>query len=213
MFESVPFVTAVSPRAAASIHRDEVSVIQNAIKPNPKPRSRKSEGQFRLLSVGRLDPIKGYDRLIKAMTQLPSHVHLRLLGDGEHRTQLEKLVNDADLSDRVAMPGFTEAVAEEMANADLFVLSSHSEGNCVALIEALFYAPLAVSTPVGAAEEVLSSDFLVDGENLGKDLLRIINDYDHYRKEFAFHQERTAATYKWDHVAGQYRDLYRRIAE
>ncbi|MDA7680700.1 glycosyltransferase [bacterium] len=211
-FESVPFVTAVSPRAAASIHRDEESVIQNAIQPTPKPRSRKPDGEFRLLSVGRLDPIKGYDRLINAMTQLPSHIHLRLLGDGEHRNKLEQLVNDASLNDRVEMPGFTENVAEEMANADLFVLSSHSEGNCVALIEALFYAPLAVSTPVGAAEEVLGPEFLVDGDDLGKDLLKIINDYDRYRNEFTAHRKKIAVTYQWDHVAGQYRDLYHRIA-
>lgn len=212
VFETVPIVTAVSRRAAASIHRNEVTVIQNAIKPAPKPRTRKSDDVFRLLSVGRLDPIKGYDRLITAMKHLPPHAHLRLLGEGEHRTQLEQLVTEAGLNDRIEMPGFTEAVAEEMANADLFVLSSHSEGNCVALIEALFYAPLAVSTPVGAAEEVLGPEFLVEGTSLGKDLLKIINDYDSYRNKFTAHQKQTKATYQWNHVAGQYKDLYLRIA-
>lgn len=103
---------------------------------------------LRLLNVGRLAAMKAQDVLLKALRIVKDHgvpFTLEVIGGGALLDELERLTIDLGLADSVVFHGAcSEAfVRERLAAADLFVLSSRSEGLPVACIEAL-----AVGTPV-----------------------------------------------------------------
>ena len=121
--------------------------------------------RIRLLCVGRLDPIKGYDRLITVLAGIDLPWELTILGDGEQRAALETLVENNGLSGRVKLPGFSTDIPGEMANCDICIFSSLSEGCSIAMLEAMNYAPLVLSTRTGLALEIYPDWLLLDLDN------------------------------------------------
>ena len=109
-----------------------------------------------ILSVGRLSEQKGYEYLLRAMARLPEQYPARLiiLGEGDLRPRLEKLVEELGLSGRVDLPGFSDNPYAFMAHSRLYVMSSLFEGAPSVLVEALFCDLPIVSTdcPNGPAE-------------------------------------------------------------
>jgi len=81
-----------------------------------------------LIAVGRLVKLKGFDLLIQSVAQLSVPAKLAIIGNGEERAALESLVGELGLTDRVVLLGFQENPWKYMARADLFVLSSLTEG-------------------------------------------------------------------------------------
>lgn len=102
-----------------------------------------------LLSVGRLNKQKDYGLLIRAMEKVRQSQPARLiiLGEGEERSALEKLITTLGLQDSVALPGFVANPYAYMRHAAMFVLSSRWEGLPTVLIEAM-----AVGMPVVATD-------------------------------------------------------------
>jgi glycosyltransferase involved in cell wall biosynthesis len=111
-----------------------------------------------ILSVGRLSKEKDFENLLQAFSIVKSKVDSRLLivGEGPERDHLEKLIKKLDLQDSVDLYGFEENPYKFFKNADLFVLSSKTEGLGNVLVEALCLRRKIVSTdcPSGP-EEVL----------------------------------------------------------
>ena len=116
-----------------------------------------------ILAAGRLTPQKDYPTLLKAFARLAERRPCRLviLGEGECRHELEKLVDDLKLADRVSMPGWVENPFAFMSRASLFVLSSRHEGLPGVLIQALACGCPCVSTdcPAGPAEILQDGEF------------------------------------------------------
>ncbi len=112
-----------------------------------------------LLAVGRLHRQKDFPTLIKAFNKLKKEAKLIILGEGEKRKELEKLIKELNLEDSVDMPGFVDNPYAYMAKADVYVLSSQWEGLPNTLIEAMACETPVVSTdcPSGPAE-ILSAN-------------------------------------------------------
>ncbi|GGK47044.1 glycosyltransferase [Salinarimonas ramus] len=92
-----------------------------------------------LLSVGRLSYQKNHAVLVRAFARMAaSHPEwdLVILGDGEERAHLERLVQDLGIAHRVALPGVRPDPERAYASADLFCLASRWEGFPNALAEA-----------------------------------------------------------------------------
>ncbi len=114
-----------------------------------------------VLAVGRLHPVKGYDVLLRAFAQVVSHMPARLviLGEGDERTRLQQLACDLGLRETVDMPGFDLNPFRYMSRAAVFVLSSHTEGMPVALIQALACGcPVVATRCSSGVEEVLNGE-------------------------------------------------------
>jgi glycosyltransferase involved in cell wall biosynthesis len=95
---------------------------------------------YRIISLGRLIPIKGFDRLIKAFSNIASSYPewlLEIWGDGPSRIELNNTILSLHLEDRIKMPGITKDPYQELSKSDLFVMSSHTEGFPMALCEAM----------------------------------------------------------------------------
>ena len=112
-----------------------------------------------ILSVGRLLPVKNFEVLIKAVHEANEQRAMKLiiLGEGEERDNLQKLINNLGLQKRIDLAGFKENVFSYMSAADLFVLPSESEafGNVIA--EALACGTPVISTDCGGVSEILNN--------------------------------------------------------
>jgi len=117
-----------------------------------------------ILAAGRLNKVKDFPTLIKAVHHLAATRQTRLiiLGEGKQRTKLEKLIEMLKIEDRVSLPGYVRNPYAFMSRASLFVLSSKFEGLGNVLIEALACGCPCVSTdcPSGPAE-------ILDGGRVG----------------------------------------------
>jgi GalNAc-alpha-(1->4)-GalNAc-alpha-(1->3)-diNAcBac-PP-undecaprenol alpha-1,4-N-acetyl-D-galactosaminyltransferase len=93
-----------------------------------------------LISVGRLDPRKGFDLLFRAFGQIRDRHpdwQLTILGEGPIRGELEALRAQLQLEDCIHLPGAVKNVPDYLHQTDLFVMSSRVEGFPMALCEAM----------------------------------------------------------------------------
>lgn len=113
-----------------------------------------------LVSVGALIPAKGHQLLIQAFAQVaPSHpdLHLRILGDGSYRRELEGLVRKVGLEDRIKLVGKrpNEELQWWFNAANLSCLASAREGWPNVISESLACGTPVVATRVGGIPEIL----------------------------------------------------------
>jgi len=92
-----------------------------------------------ILSVGRLNRQRGHDILIKsfAKSSLKNKLKLVFLGEGKERKNLEKLIINLKIKEKVLLPGNVENPFIYMKYAQLFIHSSRCEGLSMVLLEAL----------------------------------------------------------------------------
>ncbi len=164
MFRRFQRVIAVSRISTLNLDHPGIRVIHNGIVP-PAPVSAPAfdawaglTGSKRVLAVGRLVPVKGFDVLLEAWRDIDAS--LVIAGDGFEQARLESLVDANHLTDRVRLLGHRTDVSALMAAADLFVISSHYEGCPYTLVEALHMHLPVVSTAVGAMPEILPEKYL-----------------------------------------------------
>jgi len=102
-----------------------------------------------VVAMGRLEVEKGFDLLIDAFARLADDLPdwgLLILGVGSLHASLESLAAEHGLSQRVRLPGVIENPFSTLKQADLFVLSSRSEGFGNALVEAMACGLPAIAT-------------------------------------------------------------------
>jgi len=115
-----------------------------------------------LLFLSRIHPKKGCDLLLQAFaTVAPAHPKLHLIMAGPDatgmRNDLQSIVDDAGLADRVHWPGMLKGDAKwgAFAVSDAFVLPSHQENFGIAVAEALACGrPVLISDQVNIAPEI-----------------------------------------------------------
>lgn len=116
-----------------------------------------------VLAVGRLNIAKDYPTLLKAFSFVRKQRKIRLiiLGEGEERFSLEKLIQELNIKDDVAMLGFDSNPFKYMKRSDVFVLSSRWEGLPNVLIQALALGCPVISTdcPSGPAEILNNGEY------------------------------------------------------
>jgi len=140
----VVVVSAGLAQQYAWLRPDKLSIIHNFLPADrgtdPETFGFLSPGTRYIVGMGRLEPEKGFDRLIKAY-QLIAHDcpgwNLLIAGEGSLRPELTRLVAALGLEDRVALPGRVENPRSLFKQCCMFVLSSESEGFGLVLVEAM----------------------------------------------------------------------------
>ena len=116
------------------------------------------EKRFTIVSVGRLNHQKGYDRLLSACSQLYRKgfdFDVRIVGTGTARDVLAKMIFDHGMQGRVRLLGYQENPYGIVAAADLYVASSRTEGLSTTVAEALVLGVPVVATDCSGMSELL----------------------------------------------------------
>jgi glycosyltransferase involved in cell wall biosynthesis len=103
---------------------------------------------IRYVCAGRLDPQKGFDRLIENLPRLSTEKdwHVTIFGEGEQRPELEKMIKGKGLADRVELVGYVANPWPQISGADAFLMPSRFEGLPNAVLEALACGTPAIVT-------------------------------------------------------------------
>jgi glycosyltransferase involved in cell wall biosynthesis len=138
------------------------------------------------VAVGRLEPVKGFDLLLRAFAAVRGAVpdaRLCIVGDGRLAGELTAQAGALGLGGAVELPGRLdrESVRDRLRRASVFVLSSRSEGMPLALLEAMACGVPPVATRVGGVPEVVAggAGLLVppgDADALAAALVRVLRD-------------------------------------
>ncbi len=108
------------------------------------------DSKFNLLHVGRLNEAKGQWHLLRVLSMVlkrRDNVFLTLVGDGEDKKRLLKLIDKLGIKDNVRFINYTNRVYQYYRQADLFVLPSLNEAFPMVVGEAL-----SCGTPVVASD-------------------------------------------------------------
>lgn len=172
-----------------------------------------------IISMGRLQKVKGFDILIEALSKLQrDDVVLLIAGeDFGERKNLEKIIDKFKLNDKVFLVGKIEGLdkIEFLRNADVFALASHHENFGLVYAEAL-----AVGTPVVASTNTPWQNIEINNcgkwvENkpdifstavntiLNSDSLQMGNNGVNYIRKY----------FSWDEIASRFRYQFNKILD
>ena len=116
---------------------------------------------FNIISVGRLNEVKAFDRLVRLAKRLKDdeyNFHITIIGEGNERKKLEKLIVENGVCEFISLPGFLKPPYEFISNADLFVLCSLAEGYPLVLCEAFCLGLPVVCTKTTGPIELIDKD-------------------------------------------------------
>lgn len=180
-------------------------------------------------SVGRLEPIKGYDVMIEAMGALRQiynqdsllesvpFPHLVIVGDGSQKEKLEQRTRQLGIQHSVTFSGWRDDIQDILPEFDIFTMSSHSEGTSVSLLEAMSVAVCPVVTNVGGNSEALGENLrhlLVPPASpveLAETWQRTLSNPEARVKDATASRERVISVYSLDAMVFHYQELYRQL--
>lgn len=137
-------------------------VIPNPIDPDHLP----ERGEMltkRVVAVGKLMDQKNFPLLIKSFAKVsadyPEYI-LEIYGEGERRPLLEGLIKSLGMEDKIHLKGASKQVQKDIADAELFVMSSDFEGFPNVLLEAIAIGLPVISTDfaTGVARELVGKE-------------------------------------------------------
>lgn len=128
----------------------------------------RNDGKFVFLTVGRLVPVKNIGMQIEAMAEVIKkypNAGLWIIGDGIEKEKLKAKSylptgQAGKLQANIKLLGWQNDLEKFYNQADAFLLTSHSEGWGLAVVEAASYGLPIIMTDVGCAGEVIK-----DGES------------------------------------------------
>jgi glycosyltransferase involved in cell wall biosynthesis len=172
-----------------------------------------------VVHVARHHPVKDQAMLVRGFVaaDVPG-ARLVMVGDGPLRNDLESLATALGVRDRVDFVGIQNNVADWLAAADVFALTSVSEASSLTLLEAMATGLPVVVTAVGGNPEIVRDG--IDGLHVprgdwracGTALTTLLGNATLRSRLGANGRQRTHERYRLDATIGHYFDLYRRLA-
>lgn len=153
----------------------------------PSDKTRRDAGIFRVITTGSLIWRKGYEYALRAIQSLKNQglpLLFDIIGEGPERQRVLYTIHDLGLQEQVRLLGkrTPEGVRQQLQGADVFLLSSLSEGISNAVLEAMACGLPIVSTDCGGMREAIShgvEGFVVplrDPDAIAGSLRRIAED-------------------------------------
>lgn len=146
--------------------------------------------EFVVGSIGNLDPVKGFDVLVRAAAIVSKHisnVKFEIAGDdrssgGQNRRELRALISSLNLNDRIQLTGWSEDTRGTLAGFDIFISASRSESFGYAIAEAMLCGVPVIATETEGAKEILAGSGVgvlvpIDSpDDLAKAIIELLND-------------------------------------
>lgn len=114
--------------------------------------------KFNIISVGRLERVKGFDKLISIIRNIREKgfdAHLWIVGEGSQADALNSLVGEIEMKEYITFTGFMKNPYSLMSQMNLFVCSSRTEGFSLVIAEALLLGLSVVSMNCAGPQELI----------------------------------------------------------
>ncbi len=170
-----------------------------------------------LIQVARLDYLKDHPTAIRTLERVVlqrPEAKLVLVGEGPEREKIEKEVRERQLTEQVRFLGLRTDVARLMTAADVFLLTSISEGIPLTVIEAMSAGLPVVSTGVGGVGEMVEDGRIGllapsgDDRALAEHILTLAADPARRHEMGQRGRERASALFSENQMHASYRKLY-----
>lgn len=175
-----------------------------------------------LLAVGRLDVVKNFAVLISVFAEIAGELpdwDLVILGDGPERLSLEAGIRTTMLVERIFVPGIAGNMGDWYSRADLFAMSSLSEGFPNVLAEALAHGLPAVSFdcdtgPRDIIRQGVDGLLVTPGDSaaLRKSLECLMSDHE-LREHMAARANEARERFSIEKIAGMWEDLFDTLSD
>jgi glycosyltransferase involved in cell wall biosynthesis len=203
--------------AARTCRAERTVVIPNAVDAAAAPQARHGGAPPRIVTVGRLAAPKDPLTLVHALGAIAGRDWTaELIGDGPQHADVAAAVHALGLEGAVRLAGERHDVPQRLAEADVFVLSSRSEGAPLSVLEAMAAGLPVVASAVGGVPELVEdgvTGVLVapgDPAALAAVLERLLADGDLRRRLGAAGRERVLARFDLEPMRRAHVDLYAR---
>ncbi|MFQ5483179.1 MAG: glycosyltransferase family 4 protein [Nitrospinaceae bacterium] len=177
------------------------------------------------LTVRRLEPRMGLDRLLDAAAQIVQQrpdlpFKLVMVGKGSQREALAQRIQSLELQDRVRLEGEVDADRLPMyfGAADVFVLPTAAlEGFGLATVEALACGLPVLGTPIGATVEILNplDPRLLFGDSssgaMAEGLMRFLDQPEPYLALKPLCRDTAVSRYDWERVVDRIEGTFQEV--
>lgn len=148
------------------------------------------KNKINIVSVGRLEYVKGYDRLVSAVSRLVKDgicgFKLTIVGDGRERRNLTQQIENNDLQDYITLTGYQNNPYPIVRGQELFICPSRNEGFNIAIAEAIILGLPIISTWCPGPNELLhEGEYGVLCENSEDGIYNALKNYieNHAKKD------------------------------
>ena len=175
----------------------------------------------RIIYIGRVDPEKSLDNVIKALKSVVEKIpdaELVIIGDGAAKSHLEKLVENLELTENVTFLGrvLPPDLCELYRTGQVFATASETETQGIVLIEAAASGLPLVAVDAGAVKEICRNNkngYLCqpgDIEAIAKGLTKILSDKDRQKKMSKASLE-IAKKHDLNHTLKRFEEIYQSV--
>lgn len=184
-----------------------------------KPIDRPENPKVKILFIGRLIPRKGFERVVQALPHVRDAAtrpfEIEVVGTGAHRHVLDDLAEKLGVSELIKYVGVVpyDQLEKSYQYADIFVLTSLSEGMPSVILEAMGCGLPVIASDVGGNNEIVDegeNGFLIQGDDvdtLAEKITYLIDNVE-ARKEMGRKSREMALEYDWKNIMKQYNELY-----
>ena len=171
-----------------------------------------------IITVGRLEKVKGYDDLIKLFNKLDNKEWtLSIIGTGSEYDNLNNLIKELNMEDNIKLLGFknTEELNKLYKESSIYIMTSIEESFGLVLLEAASHGlPLiAYDSALGAKEIIKDNGILITNRNekeMIKELKNLIND-EKVRKEYQKKSLSISKQYDYDLIKEENINFFKNI--
>ena len=132
---------------------------------NPSHAGERSSRTGPIIAIGRLEPVKGFNQLIKSWINIQED--LEIIGSGPEEQNLHQLIHDLNLSDRIKIVTKCDysSIEEKYKTTSGLIVSSHREGGPRVVLEAINHEIPVLGSKVGIIPDLIPSECLSEPGN------------------------------------------------
>ena len=132
---------------------------------NPSHAGERSSRTGPIIAIGRLEPVKGFNQLIKSWINIQED--LEIIGSGPEEQNLHQLIHNLNLSDRIKIVTNCDysSIEKKYKTTSGLIVSSHREGGPRVVLEAINHEIPVLGSKVGIIPDLIPSECLSEPGN------------------------------------------------
>ena len=170
---------------------------------------------FYFVAIGSLIPVKGYDKLIEAANILNLkgyNFKIDIIGEGNDRVKLEKLIKKYNLDYIVGLKGFQKNPYPFLNASDVFVMTSLSEAFPTVLCEAMILGKPVITTDCSGCRELIANgNFGLMAQTNAEDIAELMGKYlndNELLNKYAKLSKIRSALFEEEKILTQYQEIF-----